>query len=72
MLVLLYSNQDDYSKRFKTRRYYSPKVIIKNHNVIINGKNFYDQPINSDIKRYEQVRKLTTGQVEDCTTGYLL
>ena len=72
MLVLLYSNQDDYSKRFKIRRYYSPKVIIKNHNVIINGKNFYDQPINSDIKRYEQVRKLTTGQVEDSTTGYLL
>ena len=24
----------------------------------INGKNFYDQPIDSDIQRYEEIRKL--------------
>ena len=41
------------------------KGIIKNYNVIINGKNFYDQAIDSDIKRYEEIRKLTTGQGED-------
>ena len=35
-------------------------------------KNFYDQPIDLDIKRYEEIRKLTTGQGEDYTTGYLL
>ena len=35
-------------------------------------KNFYDQPINSDIKRYEKFRKLTTGQGEDYTTRFLL
>ena len=23
-------------------------------------KNFYDQPVDSDIKRYEEIRKLTT------------
>ena len=28
-------------------------------------KNFYDQAIDSDIKRYEKIRKLTTGQGED-------
>ena len=27
--------------------------IIKNYNVILNGKNFYDQAIDSDIKRYK-------------------
>ena len=48
------------------------KGIIKNDNVIINWKNFYDQPIDSNIKSYEEIRKLTTGQGEDCTTGYLL
>ena len=31
---------------------------IKNYNVIIDGKNFYDQPIDSDIRRYEEMRKL--------------
>ena len=40
--------------------------------MIINGKTFYDQPIGSDIKRYEEMRKLTTGPAGDYTTGYLL
>ena len=35
-------------------------------------KNFYYQPINSDIKRYEELRKLTMGQGEDYTIGCLL
>ena len=60
------------SKRFKTRRYYLPKGIIKNYNIIINGKNFYDDAIDSDIKLYEEIRKLTTGQGEGCTTECLL
>ena len=33
-------------------------VSLKNDNVIVNGKNFYDQPIDSDIKWYEKIRKL--------------
>ena len=48
------------------------KYIIKNYNVIISGKNFYDQPIDFNIKWYEEKTKLTTGQVEDYTTGCLL
>ena len=35
-------------------------------------KNFFDQSIGSDIKRYKEIRKLTTGQGEDYTTGCLL
>ena len=52
-------------------RIYIPKGIIKNY-VIINGKNFYDQAVDSDITQYEEIRKLTTGQGEDYTTGCLL
>ena len=37
----------------------------------INGKSFYDQAIDSDIKRYEEIRKLATVQGEDYTTGCL-
>ena len=65
LFVLVYSNEDADSKRFKAKRYYLPKGIIKIYNVIINGKNFYDQAIDSDIKRYEEIRKLTTGQGEN-------
>ena len=49
-----------------------PKGIIVNYNVISNGNNFYDQAIDSDIKQYEEIRKLLTGQRKDYTTGCLL
>ena len=72
LFVSVYSNEDSNSKRFKSRRYYLPKGIIDHCNVINNRKTFYDQPIDSDIKRYEEVRKLTTGQGEYYTNGWLL
>ena len=46
--------------------------MIKNYNVIISGINFYDQAIDSDIKQYKEIRKLTARQGEDYTTGCLL
>ena len=36
------------------------------------NKNFYDQPIDSGIKRYEKIRILTAAQDQDYTTGCLL
>ena len=36
------------------------------------GKNIFDQPINNMIKRYENIRKITTSQGDDYTTGCLL
>ena len=45
LFVLVYLNIDNRVKWFKTWRYYLPKAIVKNYNVIINGKNFYDQAI---------------------------
>ena len=45
---------------------------MKNYNVIINGKNLYNQQIDSGIKWYGEIRKLITRQVEDFTTECLL
>ena len=70
VFVLVDKNQDFSAKRFKTQKYYLPKGIIEN--VIINGKNVYDQAIDSDIKGYEEIRKLTTSQSEDYTKRCLL
>ena len=39
---------------------------------MINGKNVFDQPINSMTKTYENIRKIATGQGDDYTTGCLL
>ena len=35
-------------------------------------KTFFDQPINSDLKTYENIRKIASGQGDDYTTGCLL
>ena len=70
-LVSIYSYQDNDSKRFKAKRYYLSKEIIDHYNFIIKRKNFYDQTVDSDIKQYEEIRKLAKRQGEDYTTGWL-
>ena len=67
--VLSSEKEDD---RTSHSNYYLPKVEIKDYNVMIDGKNFFDQPINSNIKTYEKIRKIATGQGDDYTTGCLL
>ena len=49
-----------------------PRVKIENYNIDIDGRNFYDQPINNSIKQYDEIRKISTGQGDDYTTGCLL
>ena len=39
---------------------------------MIDGKNFFDQPIIYDLIKFENIRKISTGQVDDYTTGCLL
>ena len=39
---------------------------------MIDGKNFFDQPINSMTTTYENIRKIATGKWDDYTTGCLL
>ena len=72
LFVLVYTNEDCNAKKFNARKHYSPKGIIDNYYVIINRKTFYDQPVDSDIKRYQEIRKPTTGQSEDYPTGCFL
>ena len=35
-------------------------------------RNFFDQPIKTDLKPYDNIRKNATGQGDDYTTGCLL
>ena len=39
---------------------------------MINGKNFFDQPAKNDKVTYENIRKISTGQGDDYTTGCML
>ena len=59
------------------RRYFLPRVEIKNYNIEIDKRNLYDQSVNNQetndqIKQYDQLRKVSTGQGDDYTTGCLL
>ena len=52
--------------------YYLPNVEIKDYNIMINGENFFDQPIKSNKVTYENITKIATGQGDDYATGCLL
>ena len=54
------------------KKHFLPRVEIDNYNIEIDSRNFYDQPINDSIKQYDEVRKISTGQGDDYTTGCLL
>ena len=53
-------------------RYYLPTVEIKDYNIMINGENFFDQPIKNNKVTYEDIGKIARGQGDDYTTGCLL
>ena len=57
---------------YSFKKYFLPRVKIENYNIEIDGKSFYDQPINDSIKQYDEIRKISTGQGDDYTTGCLL
>ena len=42
------------------------------YNVLIDGRNVYDQPINDQIRKYDGLRKIMLGKGEGYTTGSLL
>ena len=69
LFVLAFENENG---RTSHSTYYLPKVDIKDYNVMIDGRNFFDQPINSVNKTYENIRKIATGKGDDYTTGCLL
>ena len=69
LFVLAFEND---AQRTSNKRYYIPNVEIKDYNVMIDGKNFFDQPIKNDKAKYKNNRKNATGQEDDYTTGYLL
>ena len=52
-------------KRDGHRKYFLPRVDVTNYNVLIDGRNFYDQPINDQIRKYDEIRKIGTGKGDD-------
>ena len=74
LFFLAYNNKEGIDKVFADsfKKYFLPRFKIENYNIEIDGRNFYDQPINDSIKQYDEVRKISTGQGDDYATGCLL
>ena len=69
LFVLAFENDND---RTSDDRYYLPTVEIKDYNIVINGANFFDQPIKNNKITYDNIRKIAINQGDDYTTGCLL
>ena len=78
LFILAYDNttdNNDHNNQVSInsfKKYFLARVKIENWNIEIDGRNFYDQPINDSIKQYDEIRKISTGQGDDYTTGCLL
>ena len=69
LFLLSFENKDD---RTVHTKYYAPTIEIKVYNVMIDGKNYFDQPVKNDLITYDNIRKNTTSQGDDYTNGCLL
>ena len=67
LFVLTFKNEDD---RSSFSNYYVPKVEIKDFNVLIDGKPFFEIPVKNKEKAFETIIEMTKNN--DYTTGNLL
>ena len=72
LFVLPYASGDNITNKNSYGKYFLQRLKIKNYNIEIDGRNVYDQPINDSVKQYDKIRKISTGQGDDYTTGCLL
>ena len=66
LFVLACASGNNITNEKSYRNYFLPRLKIKNYNIESDGKNFYDQSINNLIKQYDEIRKISTGQSDDC------
>ena len=67
LFVLSSENEED---RTSFSKYYAPKVEIKDFNVLIDGKNFFDVPVKNKEQPCEKI--MTISKNNDYTAGNLL
>ena len=72
LFVMAYSNVATQPGRNSQQKYYLPRTDLNKYNVIIDGRNFYDNPIEGDIDKYRELKKVMTGKGQGYTTGSLL
>ena len=72
LFVMAYNRANGQPTRNGRQKYYLPRIDLEKYKVIIDGRNFYDNPIESDIEKYREIKKVMIGKGADYTTGSLL
>ena len=72
LFVMAYLRRGDNPNRNNRRKYYLPRSNLNKYNVIIDGRNFYHNQIESNIEKYRELKKVMIGKGQDYTTGSLL
>ena len=67
--VLLSKNEGD---RIIHTGYYIPKVELNDYNVMTDRQKLFDLAVKNDMRTYDNIRKIATGQGDDNTAGCLL
>ena len=72
LFVMAYNRANGQPTRNGQRKCYLPRIDLEKYDVIIDERNFYNDPIESDIEKYRELKKVMIGKGEDYTTGSLL
>ena len=70
LFVLPFPRNNNTDSRYSFSNYYVPKVQIKDFNVLINGKSFFDLSVKNEEEAYEKIMDMNNNN--DYTTGNLL
>ena len=69
---MAYNRANGQPTRNGQRKYYLPRIDLEKYNAIIDERNFYDNPIESDFEKYRELKKVMIGKGEDYTARSLL
>ena len=72
LFLMACSREANQPTRNGHQKYYLSRIDLKKHNVIIDGRNFYDNPIENNSEKYRELKKVMIGKGEDYSTGSLL
>ena len=69
---LFFLSFSDSTVTTRYRRYFLPNVQIEDYNVMIDGQSIFDQPVKTDVRTFDNIQKIVTGQGDNYTIGCLL
>ena len=58
LFVMAYNRANGQPTRNWQQKYYLPSIDLEKYNVSIDGRNSYDNPIESDIEKYRELKKV--------------